>query len=45
LPFKNALTHVVLLRIIVWTANEPTAQAPKNNGMPTEGFTTHHIFP
>jgi hypothetical protein len=45
LPFKNALTHVVLDTIARWTLNDATATAEINKGMPTDGLTTHHIFP
>jgi hypothetical protein len=44
-PFKKPLTHVVLDTIARWTLNDPIATADKNKGMPTEGLTTHHIFP
>ena len=44
-PFKNPLTHVVLDTIARWTLNEAIATAAMKTGMPTEGLTTHHIFP
>lgn len=44
-PSKKAFTQVVLLSNAKWTEKEPTATAPKNNGMPTVGLTTVHIFP
>jgi hypothetical protein len=44
-PSKNAFTQVVLLSNAKCTEKEPIAHAPKNNGMPTVGLTTVHIFP
>jgi len=44
-PSKKAFTQVVLLSSAKCTEKEPTATAPKNNGMPTVGLTTVHIFP
>ena len=44
-PSKKAFTQVVLLSNAKWTEKEPTATAPKNNGIPTVGLTTVHIFP
>jgi hypothetical protein len=44
-PSKKAFTQVVLLSNAKCTEKEPIAHAPKNNGMPTVGLTTVHIFP
>ena len=44
LPDKKSDTHDVLLRTATWTANDPTATAPRNKGTPTDGDTTSHIF-
>jgi len=44
-PSKKAFTQVVLFSNAKWTEKEPTATAPKNNGIPTVGLTTVHIFP
>jgi hypothetical protein len=35
----------VLVVIARWTENEAIATALRKIGMPTEGFTTHQIFP
>ena len=45
LPFKNALTQVVLFKIAKCTENDATATAAIMSGTPTEGLTTNHIFP
>jgi hypothetical protein len=35
---------VVFIVNAKWTLNDAIATAAMNTGMPTEGFTTHHIF-
>jgi hypothetical protein len=45
LPFKNALTQVVFVTRAKCTQNDEIATAAMKTGMPTEGLTTHHIFP
>lgn len=45
LPFRKSFTQVVFVVIARCTQNEPIATAERKIGMPTEGFTTHHIFP
>jgi hypothetical protein len=45
LPFKKRFTQVVFKVSARCTENEATATAPIMMGTPTEGFTTHHIFP
>ena len=44
LPLRKSETHVVLLTTATCTANDPTATAERNSGMPTVGFTTSQIF-
>jgi len=45
LPFRNALTQVVLFKIAKCTENDATATAAIMSGTHTEGLTTSHIFP
>jgi len=45
LPFKKRFTQVVFKVSARCTENEATATAPIMMGTPTEGFTTHQIFP
>jgi hypothetical protein len=43
-PFKKLFTQVVLVVRAKCTLNDEIATAAMNTGIPTEGFTTHHIF-
>jgi hypothetical protein len=43
-PFKKLFTQVVLVVSAKCTLNDEIATAAMNTGIPTEGFTTHHIF-
>jgi hypothetical protein len=44
LPLRKFLTHVVFIVSAKCTLNDEIATAAMNTGMPTEGFTTNHIF-
>jgi hypothetical protein len=44
LPFKKPFTQVVFMVNAKCTLNEAIATAAMNIGIPTEGFTTVHIF-
>ena len=45
LPLRNFLTQVVFRVSAKCTENDATATAPMMMGTPTDGLTTHHIFP
>jgi hypothetical protein len=43
-PLRKFFTQEVFKVRAKCTLNEATATAAMNTGIPTEGFTTHHIF-
>jgi hypothetical protein len=43
-PFKKLFTQVVFIVSAKCTLKDEIATAAMNTGIPTEGFTTHHIF-
>jgi hypothetical protein len=43
-PFKKFFTQVVFVVRAKCTLKDEIATAAMNTGIPTEGFTTHHIF-
>jgi hypothetical protein len=43
-PFKKLFTQVVFVVRAKCTLKDEIATAAMNTGIPTEGFTTHHIF-
>jgi len=43
-PFKKLFTQVVFVVSAKCTLKDEIATAAMNTGIPTEGFTTHHIF-